>query len=116
MASKVFFSDGRSDSARNGLVPKMLTLFDEAGFCDIASRTYTIERKQPLSDADRAYFQHAVFEGLWGERLEPFLDVENFRKLEANCRPDSSEYCLLRSDFHHIQTLTVCTGKVPVAT
>jgi len=32
MASKVYYMDGRSDSPQTGLVPKMLTVFEAAGF------------------------------------------------------------------------------------
>jgi len=35
MESKVYFMDARADSVQTGLVPKMLTVFEEAGFDDM---------------------------------------------------------------------------------
>jgi hypothetical protein len=70
----------------------------------------TIERVQPLSDDDRAYFAQTMFEGSWGERLRPFLTPAMWRALCRNTQNDSPDYCLNRNDFHHIQTLTLCVG------
>jgi ubiquinone/menaquinone biosynthesis C-methylase UbiE len=81
-----------------------------AGFSDVAARTYVLERTQPLSQADRDYFQDAIFDGVWGDNIVPYVDAENWQKLRRNCNPTSRDYCLDRDDFHHIQTLTVCSG------
>ncbi len=91
----------------------LVRILNEAGFADVATHTYAIERTQPLSDIDRAYFQHAVFEGLWGEKVLPYLDATQRITLEATCDPRSSDYCLNRPDFHHIQTLTICEAHAP---
>jgi hypothetical protein len=82
-----------------------------AAFDDVVSRTYVLERTQPLAQADRDYFQQAVFEGVWGERIWPYLDAEYRERLGRNCDPASPDHCLDRVDFHHIQTLTVCAGR-----
>jgi len=91
----------------------LIGMLNSAGYEDIVARTYVVERTQPLTQVDRAYFQHAVFEGLWGKKIIPYLNADDCHKLEANCDPRSSEYCLNRPDFHHIQTLTVCAARVP---
>lgn len=72
--------------------------------------TLVIERVQPLTPADHAYFEEAIFRGSWGERLRPFLTPEQWQALCSNTDPASVDYCLDREDFHHIQTLTVCVG------
>jgi len=82
-----------------------------AGFGRVVTRTYVIERVQPLSDADRDYFRRAIFEGTWGERLDAYLGADDRDRLRRNCDPSSAEYCLERPDFHHLQTLTVCEGR-----
>jgi SAM-dependent methyltransferase len=82
-----------------------------AGFDGVVARTYLIERTQPLSQTDRDYFQHAVFEGVWGPKVWPYLDAEHRDKLRRDCDPASADYCLDRADFHHLQTLTVCEGR-----
>jgi SAM-dependent methyltransferase len=73
-------------------------------------RTVVVERVQPLTEADRAYFEETIFSGSWGERLAPFLSVPQWHALQRNIDPESPEYCLDREDFHHVQTLTVCVG------
>jgi SAM-dependent methyltransferase len=88
----------------------LVGLMKRAGLTVKRVRTFTIERVQPLSPADRAYFEEAIFAGSWGERLRPYLTAEQWRDLERNTRPGSSAYCLDRDDFHHLQTLTVCVG------
>jgi hypothetical protein len=72
------------------------------------TRTLVVERVQPLTDIDRAYFEEVIFRGSWGERLRPFLTRAQWLALCNNTDPASAEYCLDREDFHHIQTLTVC--------
>jgi ubiquinone/menaquinone biosynthesis C-methylase UbiE len=89
----------------------VIGLMRAAGFDDVVPRTYVLERAQPLSQVDRRYFQEAVFDGVWGERIGPYLDAEQREKLRRNCDPTSPDYCLNRADFHHVQTLTVCTGR-----
>jgi SAM-dependent methyltransferase len=73
-------------------------------------QTLAIERVQPLAAGDRDYFERAVFAGAWGERIEPFLALAECERLRRNCQPGSPDYCLDRADFHHLQTLTLCTG------
>jgi ubiquinone/menaquinone biosynthesis C-methylase UbiE len=82
-----------------------------ADFSDVAVHTYVLERTQPLSQADRDYFQEAIFDGVWGDKIAPYVDAENWEKLRRNCDPTARDHCLDRSDFHHIQTLTVCAGR-----
>jgi SAM-dependent methyltransferase len=93
-----------------GGVRGLVGLIQRAGLRLGRVRTLTIERVQPLSDDDRAYFAQTMFEGSWGERLRPFLTSEMWQKLRRNTQPDSPDYCLDRDDFHHIQTLTLCVG------
>ena len=89
----------------------LLGLMQSAAFKDLAVRTYVIERTQPLSQNDRDYFRQTVFEGTWGERIWPYLAPEDREKLNGYCDPASSDYCLDRRDFHHIQTISVCEGR-----
>jgi SAM-dependent methyltransferase len=95
-----------------GLVRFML----EAGFASVSTRTHVVERLQPLRGADRDYLLHAIFEGAWGEKILPFLTPDESARLRRNCDPASPEYCLDRPDFHHVQTLTVCEGRIDLAT
>ena len=73
--------------------------------------TVTIERVQPLSQADRDYFSETIFKGTWGDRLRPWLTTEQWQALCRSTDSASEEYCLDRDDFHHIQTLTVFEAR-----
>jgi SAM-dependent methyltransferase len=88
----------------------LVRLLQRAGLRVGRVRPLVIERVQPLSAVDCAYFEEAIFRGTWGERLRPFLTREQWQALCNYTDPASPGYCLDREDFHHIQTLTVCVG------
>jgi ubiquinone/menaquinone biosynthesis C-methylase UbiE len=97
----------RDVTAMRGLVG----LVQRAGFADVAAQTVVIERTAPLTEIDRDYLLHAVFTGYWGERLRPYLGEDDWSEVQRLCDPASTAYCLNRPDFHHIQTLTMVTGR-----
>lgn len=99
------------DVADTAGLRNLLRQLRDAGFWPVSARTYVIERTQPLSAVDRDYLQHAIFEGVWGEKIYPFLELPDVARLRRNCDPAANEYCLDREDFHHVQTLTVCEGR-----
>lgn len=86
----------------------LIGLVSKAGLTVKRVQTIAIERVQPLSAADRAYFEEAVFESTWGERIHAFMTSDERTRLARNCTRGSGEYCLDRADFHHLQTLTLC--------
>jgi len=88
----------------------LLQLLQGAGFRRGRVRTYAIERVQPLSAEDRAYFETSIFAETWGARLRPHLQPAEWDALQRYTDPRSPDYCLRRDDFHHLQTLTVCEG------
>lgn len=102
---------------RYGLAPDdtaqlrgLVGLLQRAGLRTGRVRTVIVERVQPLSEADRGYFEETIFQGTWGERLRPWLTPGQWQALRQNIDPSSPDYCLDREDFHHLQTLTVCVG------
>lgn len=92
-------------------IRRLVGIVQEAGLEWVGVRTVVIERTLPLSPADEEYFLEAVFRGVWGEKLRPYLSVADYRELERLCDPGSDSFCLRRADFHHVQTFTVVTGK-----
>jgi len=82
-----------------------------AGLRNVRARTLLIERVQPLSGLDRAYFTECVFEGYWGERVRPYLDLADWRQLCRLTDPADPAFCLNRDDFHHLQSYTVISGE-----
>jgi ubiquinone/menaquinone biosynthesis C-methylase UbiE len=93
-------------------VRNVLGWVQRAGLREAQARTIMIERTQPLSALDRAYFIECVFEGYWGERVRPYLDADDWRALQDLTDPASAGFCLDRPDFHHLQSYTVVTGVV----
>jgi len=96
------------DGARN-----LLGWMHGAQLCNIAPRTFVIERTTPLGDADREYLLEAIFRDTWGERLRPYLPSADYEALRRLCAPDSPEFALRRPDFHFIQTFTLVVGERP---
>ncbi len=100
---------------RYGLNPRdtagmrgLVRLANEAELTVRCVRTIAIERIQPLTTADRLYFEEAIFAGTWGERIHAWLSADEHERLARFCTPGSPDYCLDRADFHHVQTLTLC--------
>jgi ubiquinone/menaquinone biosynthesis C-methylase UbiE len=89
----------------------LVGLVKRAGLRLGRAHTITIERVQPLSEADRTYFSETIFQASWGERLRPWLSAAQWDALRHNIDSTSPAYCLDRDDFHHIQTLTVCEAR-----
>lgn len=92
-------------------VRALVGLMREAGLGDIATRTVAIERISPVDGATEAYLQEAIFRNTWGERLKPYLEVEDYVELERLCDPMHPAYALRRTDFHFIQTFTLVSGS-----
>jgi SAM-dependent methyltransferase len=78
----------------------------------VTVRTLPIERITPLRPADEAYLLEAIFRGTWGERLRPYLAVEDYAQLTQLCDPQDREYALRRTDFHFLQTFTLAVGRI----
>jgi SAM-dependent methyltransferase len=93
-------------SARN-----VLGWMHRAPLRNIAVRTVVIERVSPLRRADEAYLLEAILRGTFGERLRPYLPVEEYEKLSMLCDPQHPAFALKRTDFHFLQTLTLAVGE-----
>ncbi|HTU61274.1 MAG TPA: methyltransferase domain-containing protein [Polyangiales bacterium] len=94
-------------------VRALLGTLRRAGLRDVGVRTFNIERIAPVSLADEAYLLEAIFLGTWGERLRPYLPVQDLEALADLCDPRSRGFALRRSDFHFLQTFTLAVGEVP---
>jgi SAM-dependent methyltransferase len=91
----------------------VLGWMQRAGLCRIAVQTAVIERVRPLRKADEDYLLEAIFRGTFGERLRPYLPVEEYEALSRLCDPQHPAYALRRADFHFLQTLTLAVGERP---
>jgi SAM-dependent methyltransferase len=88
----------------------LLGLLRHAGLCDVAVRTFVIERLAPLDPCARQWLIEAIFCGTWGERLRPYLAVADHEELNRLCDPQHPRFALLRPDFHFVQTFTLAIG------
>ncbi|ETX04449.1 class I SAM-dependent methyltransferase [Candidatus Entotheonella palauensis] len=87
-------------------------LLKQGGLARVTAKTIVIERTAPLTREDERYFVEGIFRAYWGHRLRPYLSAKDRNTLEQLCDPNSPKFCLRRPDFHHIQTLTICSGFV----
>jgi SAM-dependent methyltransferase len=81
-----------------------------AGLHEVTASTIVIERVSPLAPSDEAYLLDVIFRGTWGERLRPYLPLEDYEQLARLCDPGDARYALKRPDFHFLQTFTVAVG------
>ena len=61
MASKVYFMDARSDSLQTGLVPKMLTVFEGAGFDKIIKQNDVVAIKVHCGEWNNSSYLRPVY-------------------------------------------------------
>lgn len=85
----------------------------EAGLADVDMRSYLVQRRAPLSAADRAFIQHAVFERNWGGRLRDLLSAEDWALRGALCEAGSPRHVLASPDYFCLYPITVFTARVP---
>ena len=83
------------------------------GSSAIDARTYLIERRAPLDDADRDYIQKTVFDRNWGERLRPALTREDWALRDHLCDPESPRNVLRSAGYHCLYPITVFGARVP---
>jgi SAM-dependent methyltransferase len=95
-------------SARNAL-----GWMQGAGLRNISVRTVIMERVSPLRPADEVYLLEAIFRGTFGERLRPYLPVDEYQALSRLCDPQHPAFALHRADFHFLQTFTLAVGEWP---
>jgi SAM-dependent methyltransferase len=91
-------------------VRAILGLLRRAGLREVRVHTYMIERVAPLDAAAEDYLLEAIFRGTWGERLRPYLALDDYAELTQLCDPEDSRYALRRPDFHFLQSFTLTVG------
>jgi SAM-dependent methyltransferase len=78
-----------------------------AGLADPIMRSYLLERRTPLRDADRDYIQHTVFSRNWGERIRELLTPDEWRQRSALCEPGSPDNVLRGADYFCLYPISV---------
>jgi SAM-dependent methyltransferase len=82
-----------------------------AGLRNVTARTFMIERVAPLDPASADYLLETIFGGTWGERLQPYLDADDYAALVRLCDPRHPDFALRRPDFHFLQSFTLAVGQ-----
>jgi hypothetical protein len=88
----------------------LVGLLQDAQLSSIAVRTFVIERLAPLDPSARAWLLEAMFRGTWGERLRPYLALDDYEELTRLSDPAHPRFALRRADFHFLQTFTLAVG------
>ena len=101
---------GRSFQERRQTTPASLRA---AGLDGIAMRTYTLQRRAPLTSADHDYIQHTVFSRNWGDRLRELLTAEDWRERTRLCEEGSPAHVLRSPDYYCLYPITVFSARRP---
>jgi SAM-dependent methyltransferase len=79
---------------------------------DVSMRSYLLERRAPLREADRDYIQKTVFDRNWGDRLRPLLEAKDWTACRELCDVDSPRSVLRGADYYCIYPITVWSARV----
>ncbi len=93
-------------------VRSLVGVLRQAQLRGVAARTVMIERLSPVDAATESYLVEAIFRATWGERVQPYLSVDDYAKLVRLCDPRDSLYALKRPDFHFLQSFTLAMGEL----
>jgi SAM-dependent methyltransferase len=94
-------------------VRSLVGLLRGAGLANVSARTWPLERISPLDPATTAYLRDVIFRDTWGERLRPYLSLDDYQQLARLCDPHAVEYALRRPDMHFLQTFSLVTAEIP---
>ena len=100
-------ADSRFD---NFVGRKMQGMFVRAGFRDVRTRTYAIQKVAPLSSEAKRYL--AGNAGWYGRLAAPHVSPEDAERWERAFDPSAEEYILDREDFYFCMLETVTVGTV----
>lgn len=89
---------------------KMQGIFRRAGFHDVSTRSYAIQKVAPLASETKRYL--AGNAGWYGRVAAPRLSHEDRERWSRAFDPTSDEYILDREDFYFCMVETVTVGTV----
>jgi ubiquinone/menaquinone biosynthesis C-methylase UbiE len=101
---------GRSFQERRQTTPAAIR---SAGLPGPSLRTYMLERRAPLANADRDYIQQTVFSRNWGDRLRDLLAAEDWEVRPRLCDEASSSNVLRGPDYYCLYPITVFSTRAP---
>ncbi|MDQ3932057.1 MAG: methyltransferase domain-containing protein [Actinomycetota bacterium] len=90
---------------------KLHGFFVRAGFEDVTTRTYAIQRVAPLQPEAKRYI--AGNAGWYGRTAAPYLSKNELDQWRAAFDPEADEYILDRDDFYFCMLEMVTVARLP---
>ncbi len=109
-AAQALEGDRTGERFDNFVGRKMHGVFLRAGFKDVVTRTYAIQKVAPLSEGTKRYISANA--DWYGHRAAPYITAAERRQWDGAFDPDSDGYVLDREDFYFCMTETVTVGTV----
>jgi SAM-dependent methyltransferase len=94
-------------------VRALVGVLRRSGLRHVRVQTIMIERVSPVCAADETYLLETLFRNTWGERLRPYLSPDDYSQLLRLCDPHDAQFALRRTDFHFLQSFTLCVAEIP---
>jgi hypothetical protein len=102
--------EGRAPTFDNFVGRKMHGAFLRAGFRNVSTRSYAIQKVGPLTPESERYIRgNATW---YGGLAAPYLSDDERRLWAEYFDPDSERYLLARDDFYFCVLETVTVGTV----
>lgn len=90
---------------------KLHGVFVEAGFQDVSTRTYAVQKLAPLRPEAKRYI--AGNAGWYARTAAPYLSDDELRQWLAAFDPEADEYILDREDFYFCMLEMVTVARAP---
>ena len=109
-AARALDEDPATPQFDNFVGRKMQGMFLRAGFRDVSTRSYAIQKVAPLVPEAKRYITGNA--GWYGRMAAPYLTPQEQERWERAFDPSSDEYILDREDFYFCMVETVTVGTV----
>ncbi len=90
---------------------KLQGIFLQAGFQDVSTHTYAVQKVAPLKPEAKRYISGNA--GWYAETAAPYLSPEELQQWRAAFDPNADEYILDRDDFYFCMLEMVTVARAP---
>ncbi|MFN2556119.1 MAG: methyltransferase domain-containing protein [Nitriliruptorales bacterium] len=110
-AARALTEQPRDPPFDNFVGRKLHGFFVRAGFREVSTRTYAVQKVAPLSPEAKRYI--AGNAGWYGDTAAPYLSRDELRQWQAAFDPEADEYILDRDDFYFCMLEMVTVARAP---
>lgn len=89
---------------------KVRGLFLQAGFQDVTTKTYAIQKHAPLTPEVKRYIRGSA--EWYGKTGAPYLSKDELQRWQAYLDPNAAQYILDREEFYYCTVEMVTVGRV----